>query len=440
MMKSVVLMLLSMVPLTVAFQTIAPISTSGSIVNRVVNVNVLSGQQVVSKNNQQMPLTKTYMAFDFFSGGGQSLSIKKKQFNPKNKKTVVITGTTSGLGKATLRSLANRGDYYVICANRDPAKMDKIAKEEMGLTDADYYSMNLDLMSFDSTRQFCSELKSAVGSKGLNALICNAAVYKPADPTPTYSVNGIEASLQSNHLSHFLLVSLVLPVLQKAKGSRVTIVGSITGNTNSIGGGLVWPRADLGEFKGMEKWTSQDDQLTMIDGKSFNGAKAYKDSKVCNMMTARELHRRYHDATGITFNTMYPGCIAETPLFREKRSWFRTLFPLFMKYVTGGYVSEAEAGDRLAQTIWDPICAESGKYWSWNGDAKQVGRYDISKGQVVGAGGAGGEIFANTPSNDVLNTAKAERMWDASTRITGANWPKTVIATKGQAKGRNARV
>lgn len=46
---------------------------------------------------------------------------------------------------------------------------------------------------------------------------------------------------------------------------------------------------------------------------------------------------------------MYPGCIAETNLFREKREWFRTVFPIFMKYVTGGYVSEEEAGSRLAQ-------------------------------------------------------------------------------------------
>jgi protochlorophyllide reductase len=61
----------------------------------------------------------------------------------------------------------------------------------------------------------------------------------------------------------------------------------------------------------------------MADGKPFFGAKAYKDSKVCNMMTVSELHRRYHNSTGIAFSSMYPGCIAETPLFREKRPWFR---------------------------------------------------------------------------------------------------------------------
>ena len=51
---------------------------------------------------------------------------------------------------------------------------------------------------------------------------------------------------------------------------------------------------------------------------------------------------------------MYPGCIAETNLFREKRQWFREVFPLFMKYVTGGYVAEEEAGERLAQVSSGP--------------------------------------------------------------------------------------
>ena len=61
----------------------------------------------------------------------------------------------------------------------------------------------------------------------------------------------------------------------------------------------------------------------MLDGKEFNGAKAYKDAKLCNMMTVLELHRRYHVSTGVSFTSMYPGCIAETALFRQKRGWFR---------------------------------------------------------------------------------------------------------------------
>lgn len=67
------------------------------------------------------------------------------------------------------------------------------------------------------------------------------------------------------------------------------------------------------------------------------------------MLTVRELHRRLHGKTGITFASLYPGCIAETGLFRNHISLFRTLFPPFQKYITKGYVSEEEAGKRLAQ-------------------------------------------------------------------------------------------
>lgn len=145
---------------------------------------------------------------------------------------------------------------------------------------------------------------------------------------------------------------------------------------------------------------------------------------MCNMMTVNELHRRYHDSTGITFNTMYPGCIAETALFREKRQWFRTIFPLFMKYVTGGYVSEDEAGERLAQTVWDPELKKSGQYWCWNGQAQQFGYYDPATKQVRGAGGSGGTVFEGKLAGQVMDGVKAEKMWELSSAITGAAWPK----------------
>ena len=72
----------------------------------------------------------------------------------------------------------------------------------------------------------------------------------------------------------------------------------------------------------------------LFRGQGLRRAQAYKDSKVCNMLTMREMHRRFHDATGVTFASLYPGCIAETGLFREHYSLFKTLFPLFQKHVT----------------------------------------------------------------------------------------------------------
>ena len=115
---------------------------------------------------------------------------------------------------------------------------------------------------------------------------------------------------------------------------------------SKIGGGLVYPQADLGNLQGFE--AGARNPITMADGKPFFGAKAYKDAKVCNMMTVSELHRRYHDSTGISFSSMYPGCIAETALFREKRPWFRKVC---CSVVLGGYTLTSCLGFSHANTF-----------------------------------------------------------------------------------------
>jgi protochlorophyllide reductase len=149
------------------------------------------------------------------------------------------------------------------------------------------------------------------------------------------------------------------------------------------------------------------------------------------MQTINELHKRYHKSTGITFGTMYPGCIAETQLFREKRTWFRKLFPVFMRYVTGGYVGENEAGQRMTQCVDDPRCSESGVYWSWNGGARTVAYKDVfDGGKLKGAGGSGGEIFANLPSAKVRDEVTSRLMWDYSSNICGIKWPKSDVITE----------
>lgn len=104
---------------------------------------------------------------------------------------------------------------------------------------------------------------------------------------------------------------------------------------------------------------------SMIDGKEYIGAKAYKDSKVCNMLTMRQLHQRYHESTGVTFSSLYPGCIAETPLFRNHNFLFRIVFPFMMKNVTKAFVTAEEAGWRLAQICTNPVYGKSGVYWGW---------------------------------------------------------------------------
>eukprot|EP00547_Thalassionema_nitzschioides_P016570 CAMPEP_0194243824 /NCGR_PEP_ID=MMETSP0158-20130606/9714_1 /TAXON_ID=33649 /ORGANISM="Thalassionema nitzschioides, Strain L26-B" /LENGTH=419 /DNA_ID=CAMNT_0038979145 /DNA_START=25 /DNA_END=1284 /DNA_ORIENTATION=- len=331
------------------------------------------------------------------------------------RKLVVVTGASSGLGLNAAATLAKTGRHFVVMAVRDIEKAKKVAKK-MDMPEGSYVVMKLELGSLQSVRDFVENLKAFKSARPLNNLICNAAVYRPTDPEPAWTDDGFEMSMGVNHFGHFLLVNLLLEDMMKAKEARVCIVGSITGNTNTVGGGLVYPQANLGKLQGFEKGAKQP--IEMADGKPFFGAKAYKDSKVCNMMTVSELHNRYHEKTGIVFSSMYPGCIAETALFREKRPWFRKAFPWFMKYVTGGYVGEVEAGERLAQVVDDPKCSKSNIYWSWNGGAQTVGRYSAD-GKPRGAGGAGGEIFENTQSDAVRDKETTRKMWDLSVKAVG---------------------
>ena len=103
-----------------------------------------------------------------------------------------------------------------------------------------------------------------------------------------------------------------------------------------------------------------------------------------------------------------PRSIAETNLFREKRQWFRDIFPVFMKGI-GAYVSEVEAGERLAQVIYDPACSKSGVYWSWNGNAKAFG-----KGNAGGGGGGGESAFENDFSGMITDEVKGRLAYEYS--------------------------
>ncbi|KAG6689361.1 hypothetical protein I3843_11G168600 [Carya illinoinensis] len=320
---------------------------------------------------------------------------------PEGKKTlrkgsVVITGASSGLGLATAKALAETGKWHVIMACRDFLKAERAAKSA-GIAKENYTIMHLDLASLDSVRQFVDNFRRS--GRPLDVLVCNAAVYLPTAKEPTYTAEGFELSVGTNHLGHFLLSRLLLEDLNKSDypSKRLIIVGSITGNTNTLAGNVP-PKANLGDMRGLAGGLTGLNTSAMIDGGDFDGAKAYKDSKVCNMLTMQEFHRRYHEDTGITFASLYPGCIATTGLFREHIPLFRLLFPPFQKYITKGFVSEEESGKRLAQVVSDPSLTKSGVYWSWNKDSAS---------------------FENQLSQEASNADKARKVWEISEKLVG---------------------
>jgi protochlorophyllide reductase len=309
----------------------------------------------------------------------------------------IVTGASSGVGLHTTRALIDKG-WHVIMACRDLGKADAAAKS-LNLPEVSYELTHLDLSALSSVRMFHAAFRAR--GRALDALVCNAATYLPQLKEPLRSPDGYEISVATNYLGHFLLANLMLEDLQKASAPRLVTLGTVTANSEEFGGKIPIPApADLGDFQGMKDGFKAP--IAMIDGKPFKPGKAYKDSKLCTMMMSRELHARYNASTGIVFSTLYPGCVAETPLFRNAPKLFQKVFPWFQKTITKGYVSQPLSGERVAQVVADPAFAQSGIHWSW-GNRQHKGR----------------KAFAQSLSSNASDAARTRALWDLSAGLVG---------------------
>ncbi len=319
---------------------------------------------------------------------------------PYQAPTVIVTGASSGVGLHATKALVDRG-WHVVMACRDLAKAGAAAAS-LGMPSAGVTRLHIDLGSQASVRGFVNAFR-ATGLQ-LHALVCNAAVYLPLLKAPARSPEGYEISVATNHLGHFLLCGLLLDALRRGvrQPARLITLGTVTANSEEFGGKVPIPApANLGGLQGLEAGFKAP--VAMIDGKAFKAGKAYKDSKLCNMIISRELHRREHDSSGIVFNSLYPGCVADTGLFRDAPRLFQRVFPWFQKNITKGYVSQALAGERVADVVAEPAFARSGVHWSW-GNRQH----------------AGSTAFAQPLSAKANDGARAARLWDLSEALTRA--------------------
>jgi len=317
---------------------------------------------------------------------------------PYQAPTIIVTGASSGVGLHATKALVDRG-WHVVMACRDLAKAGAAAAS-LGIPPVGVTRLHIDLGSQASVRGFVDAFHAT--GLPLHALVCNAAVYLPLLKAPARSPEGYEISVATNHLGHFLLSRLLLPSLQPLEGRapRLVTLGTVTANSEEFGGKVPIPApADLGELQGLEAGFRAP--VSMIDGKSFKAGKAYKDSKLCNMIMSREFHRRHHGTTGVVFSTLYPGCVADTGLFRDAPKLFQTVFPWFQKNITKGYVSQALAGERVADVVAEPAFARSGVHWSW-GNRQH----------------AGSTAFAQPLSAKANDGARAARLWELSEALT----------------------
>lgn len=178
-------------------------------------------------------------------------------------KNVIVTGANSGIGFEAAKMLALKGARVIMaCRNAEKAARaaDMIFKKDRG---ADVKYMHLDLSSLASVREFAEEYKGRY--KKLDILINNAGVMA----TPyRRTADGFEWQFGINHLGHFALTGHLLESLNSTPGSRVVTVTSIA------------------HFKGRIHFED------LSGGSWYQRMRAYRQSKLANLLFAYELQRR----------------------------------------------------------------------------------------------------------------------------------------------------
>jgi NAD(P)-dependent dehydrogenase (short-subunit alcohol dehydrogenase family) len=195
-------------------------------------------------------------------------------------KVALVTGATAGIGAVTARVLAERGSTVVL-VGRDEARCAATAKriaEASGQRSVEY--LVGDLSSQRDVRRLASEFRTR--HERLDVLVNNAgAMFWGRAET----VDGYERTFGLNHLSYFLLTSLLLDTLKTSAPSRIVSVAS-----DSHRGA----RIDFDDLQSKG---------------SYQGMRAYGQSKLANVLFTYELSRRLA-GTGVTANTLHPGVVA----------------------------------------------------------------------------------------------------------------------------------
>src|SRR5512136_2783295 len=220
-------------------------------------------------------------------------------------RVAMITGGNSGIGFATARKLAAKGFHVILASRNQQTSAQAIARIQAGHPNASVESIPLDLASFASVRQ-CAAAFQAKGY-ALHVLINNAGGAIKGKQA-SFTADGFELTLGTNHLGHFLLTNLLLGDLKRSAPARVITVSSQRHIPGYAGG--PGAKFDYDNLKG-EKF--------------YDSAAFYCNSKLANMWFTYELQRRL-TGTGVTSNAVCPGFVPEAIGDRRTSSFDRLLY------------------------------------------------------------------------------------------------------------------
>jgi len=261
----------------------------------------------------------------------------------------LVTGATSGIGKATAHALATKG-ASVLLVGRDPQKGEATAREIREATaNEDVEFLRADLCSQAAIRELADRVLAE--HDRLHVLLnCAGAFFRDRRVT----IDGLEMTFALNHLAYFLLTRLLLDLLQGTAPARIV---NVTSGAQSMG------RINFEDLQGERR---------------YRGQAAYNQSKLANVLFTYELARRL-DGTGVTINCVHPG-------------WVRTDFgrqnqPLAWRLMIAVVVPFMRSPEKGAETVVylasDPeVETVTGKYFH---DLKPKRSSKLSYDEVVAA-------------------------------------------------------
>jgi NAD(P)-dependent dehydrogenase (short-subunit alcohol dehydrogenase family) len=229
-------------------------------------------------------------------------------------KTVLVTGSTDGVGRYVAAKLAAAGAKVLIHGrDRDRAKMLAEEIRRAGHGEAVFYQA--DLSSLAGARQLAGAVLA--DHKRLDVFISNAGIgSRTQGPERRESADGYELRFAVNYLSGFLLAHLLLPLLKAGAPSRIVNVASL----------------------GQHPIDFDDVMLT----KDYSGTRAYAQSKLAQIMFTIDLASELK-GSGVTVNSLHPATYMNTTMVREGG-----ISPISTVEQGGAAILHLAAGDDLA--------------------------------------------------------------------------------------------
>ncbi|KAL1201492.1 Short-chain dehydrogenase TIC 32 [Cardamine amara subsp. amara] len=299
-----------------------------------------------------------------FGSKSSSSSCSKHSWNSSHKPICVITGATSGLGKATAFALSRKG-FCVVLVGRSSHLLSKTLSEiKRQNEDAKLKAFEVDMSSFQSVLKFRNSLEQWLIDSELHSsiqLLVNNAGILARSSRPT--VEGFDRMIATNYVGAFSLTKLLLPLLRNSPvPSRVINVTSFTHRSAFAG------RFDKDSVTG----------VNFSRSKQYPCARIYEYSKLCLLLFSYELHRQLRltdDSHHVSVVAVDPGAV-KTNIMHEFPSYVQVMAYCGLK-ILGLMQSPEDAAEFIIDAALAPP-EISGKYF-FGGNGKIIESSALSR-------------------------------------------------------------